>query len=201
MSIEGRRNGKTPAPVRPKPQNQGVPHTSADAQTRSDGAGIRMQVGSGVTNQISWYDGDTLVGFLVVSASPYVLLISGVGAAVNIAVPLSVNTLTMGGGLKATQGGKTLANGANNDVNLGTPQYVSNLITGPTGAFNITGIANGVDGSIVFLTNGTNQVMTIRDNNAGSTAGNRILTGTGGDVAVNHAILMYDITNAVWRLY
>lgn len=201
MSIDARRAGMPLEQIPVRPQEQGVPRVSADSQTRSDGSGLRLQVGTGVTNQISWYDGDTLVAFIIVSASPYVMLISGVGATINIAEALTVNSITLAGGLKATQLGVVMVNGANNNFNLGTPPYVNNLVTGPTGAFNITGIANGVDGAIVFIDNGTNQVMTITNNSGASSAGNKILTGTGADVPKNHVILKYDPTNLVWRMY
>ena len=54
-------------------------------------------------------------------------------------------------------------------------------ITGPTGAFTITGLAGGYSGRLVTIYNPTSQVMTI-GNNRTSTAANQIITLTGADI-------------------
>lgn len=203
MSIDAKRNGMPDPPLRAHPKNEGIPLASADGQARADGAGVRLKAGTDITNQIAWYDAnDVLVGYISVNASN-VLVISGVGGTTTgqTGIPFTFAQATFGGSVQFTQLGVTLANGANNNVNLGTAPYNNNLISGPTGAFNITGIAGGVDGAFMFLTNGTVQVMTLSNNNGGSSAGNKILTGTGADLVTNHAILVYDITNTVWRVY
>lgn len=77
---------------------------------------------------------------------------------------------------KNVQGGDgviTLANGANNDVNATS---FLNLIQGPTGVFNITGVAGGIDGKEVSLINNVAYAMTITNDSSSSVAGNRIYT-------------------------
>lgn len=93
----------------------------------------------------------------------------------------------------------TLANGANNDVALGGAAFTR--IVGPSGAFNITGFAAGINGRLLYLNNPTGQALTIR-NNVGSSAGNRILTATGADlVGVIFATFLYDSAGAgFWRV-
>jgi hypothetical protein len=92
----------------------------------------------------------------------------------------------------------TLANGANNDVAL--PGNRTIRITGPTGAFSVSGFAGGTDGDRRTLINGTSQNMTIT-NDATSTAANRILTQTGADVtqtAQSAVEIIYSGTDSRW---
>lgn len=96
----------------------------------------------------------------------------------------------------------TLANGANNDINIGTANFVG--ITGPTGAFSVSGFTGGVNGRVLFLFNSVAQTMTIT-NDATSTAGNRISTLTGGDVilratAPSFATFIYNTGDSYWKL-
>ena len=96
----------------------------------------------------------------------------------NIGVPQHV----ISGTIAATYGGQpkipgsypiTLATGANNDIAcLG----FANVISGPGGAFNITGVAGGYDGKVIKLVNTVAQNMTITDDSGSSAAGNRIYT-------------------------
>lgn len=93
-----------------------------------------------------------------------------------------------------------LANGANNNIDPGNNEYLR--ITGPTGAFNITGFTGGYDGRRLEIYNTTSQTMTIT-NDATSTAANRILTLTGADIvlratAPSFATLVYDGTGSRW---
>lgn len=67
-----------------------------------------------------------------------------------------------------------LANGANNNIAPGSTSHIR--ITGPTAAFTISGITAGVDGKIINIINTTTQTMTITNNDAASTAANRIYT-------------------------
>lgn len=95
----------------------------------------------------------------------------------------------------------TLANGANTDLAIpagGNIFYVS----GPSGAFNITGFAGGVDGRIIEIINLVAQNMTFT-HQATSAAGNQITTLTGSDVATTAAgygKLYYDGTTSKWIL-
>ena len=98
-------------------------------------------------------------------------------------------------------GSFTASNGANNNITLPNKSFIR--VTGPTGAFNITGIAkpDNPDGRVVILYNTTSQNMTIT-NDATSTAANRILTGQ-GDVAttgIGIVSLIYSVTDARWIL-
>lgn len=111
----------------------------------------------------------------------------------------------------------TATNGANNNflvtaVGTSGNGYACShvMITGPTGAFNITGLrgfssvlTGAVDGQIVYIENHTGQVMTISNLNSGSTAANQITTGSGSDYAVSvglTAMLMYNVAAATWYL-
>ena len=99
-------------------------------------------------------------------------------------------------------GAFTASNGANSNITLPNKSFIR--ITGPTGAFNITGITkpDNPDGRVVILYNTTSQNMTIT-NNATSTAANRILTNTGSDVATTGTgivSLIYSVTDARWIL-
>ena len=98
-------------------------------------------------------------------------------------------------------GAFTASNGANSNITLPNKSFIR--ITGPTGAFNITGITkpDNPDGRVVILYNTTSQNMTIT-NDATSTAANRILTGQ-GDVAttgIGIVSLIYSVTDARWIL-
>ena len=95
---------------------------------------------------------------------------------------------------------------ASNDVNsnIALPNKSFIRITGPTGAFSISGIAkpDNPDGRVVILYNTTSQHMTITDD-ATSTAANRILTNTGADVVTTGTgivSLIYSVTDARWIL-
>lgn len=95
----------------------------------------------------------------------------------------------------------SLANGANNDVAIGTAGLVK--IVGPTGAFSISGFSGGADGRILRVFNSVAQQMTIT-NEAGSSGPNRIRTLTGADVVLrsgtSFATFVYESTTARWLL-
>lgn len=97
-------------------------------------------------------------------------------------------------------GALTLANGANSDVALPVKSWVR--ITGPTGAFSVSGFAGPFDGRVLILFNPTAQNMTIT-NDATSTTANRILTLTGSDVSLTGtslATFVYSSTDLRWIL-
>jgi YD repeat-containing protein len=79
----------------------------------------------------------------------------------------------------------TLANGANNNVALPLDGVVY-LITGPSGAFQINGFANGFDGRLLELHNNSGQTLTVNYEAAGSSAANRIRTDGGSNITVNN---------------
>lgn len=106
-----------------------------------------------------------LTSFFVVSAQ------IGIGV-----IPPTV-TLDSDGALSLRNGSTiTLSDGTNNNISLGTPQSTHVVITGPTTSFTINGIIpiSGNDGQVLILENGTPTIMTIRHENTGSTAENRI---------------------------
>lgn len=74
----------------------------------------------------------------------------------------------------------TLANGANQNIAV-TSSFVH--VTGPTGAFSVGGVAGPRSGEIVTFWNEGTGTMTVKHNDAGSSAGNRIVTNAQTDVA------------------
>jgi hypothetical protein len=67
----------------------------------------------------------------------------------------------------------------------------------------ITGIANGLRGRVLLLTNVGSFGITLANQSGSSTAANRIITSTGADVVLAadaSAILWYDSTTSRWRL-
>jgi hypothetical protein len=74
--------------------------------------------------------------------------------------------------------------GANNDYALPKDGQVFTA-TGPAAVFNITGFANPQDGRCLTLHNNSGQILTIKSENVGSTAANRIRTDNNADVTVN----------------
>lgn len=95
-----------------------------------------------------------------------------------------------------------LANGANNDLVVSSAFA---RITGPSGAFSVTGfVAPTADGTRLDLFNTTAQAMTIANEGGTSTAANRIKTLTGADVVLaartTAAQFIYDLTSARWIL-
>jgi hypothetical protein len=94
----------------------------------------------------------------------------------------------------------TLANGANNNVVL--IDGVFQRVTGPTGAFSISGFVAPVGCMEIVVYNPTTQNMTIT-NDATSTAANRIYTLTGADVALTGtsvARFIYSPSESRWIL-
>lgn len=103
---------------------------------------------------------------------------------------------------RGATGGRTAVNGLNS--NLAIPANSSVRITGPTGAFSVGGFTGGLDGYVLEIFNTTAQAMTIVNEDALSTAGNRITTCTGADVVLpartSCARFVYDLTSARWIL-
>lgn len=110
--------------------------------------------------------------------------------------------IVVNGALATRRGDVTLANGANSDIALGGKSVIR--VTGPTGAFSITGFAGGVDGQHLTVYNTVSQTMTVT-NDATSTAANRILTMTGANVVLRAAApsvanFVYDGSGSRWIL-
>jgi hypothetical protein len=105
-------------------------------------------------------------------------------------------------------GAIVLSNGANNDIASVISAYTTARtsffrITGPTGAFSISGFTDGESGRTIKVFNTTAQQMTIK-NLTGSSAANQIQTLSGGDVVLRTgtsiATFLYDITLQKWIL-
>ncbi|HEX3082770.1 MAG TPA: hypothetical protein VHQ86_06005, partial [Candidatus Saccharimonadia bacterium] len=109
-------------------------------------------------------------------------------------------TLANTGSLRTQRASDFSTTGTTNDANLGASSLVR--LTGAS-AQTITGIAGGVDGRILTIVNaGTNNAV-ISNQGAGSTATNRILTGTGADInllADASITLVYDSGASRWRV-
>jgi hypothetical protein len=90
----------------------------------------------------------------------------------------AVTSIDAGGLLRRVRSTMTLANGANANEPLPASSFVS--ITGPTGAFSLSGIVAS-DGASLRIVNLTGEVMTVT-HEATSTAANRLTTLTGADL-------------------
>lgn len=177
------------------------------------GSGLRYQVVSGtfqlvgINHENNAFNPVALSGTgsddLLVATSGLVTVRAGLRvAAGNIGVntPGAANcALDVNGSVAFRQATLTLANGANQ--NVARPGFSSLLIAGPTGAFSIGGLTGGIDGIGVDLFNPTSQAMTLNNEDGSSTAGNRIVTDTGGNLACKAARLRYDAAAARWRVH
>lgn len=87
-----------------------------------------------------------------------------------------------------------------NDYNFGTGTFFR---LSSDASRNVTGLANGADGRMVYFVNvGANNIV-LQNQNASSSAANRVITGTGADVTLaadNAATLIYDATTQRWRM-
>lgn len=73
----------------------------------------------------------------------------------------------------------------------------------PIGNFIIAGIASGADGRIITLLNRTGASMEIYNNDASTVAANRVLTGTGNNLAVYNngtVTFQYDASQSKWAV-
>lgn len=160
-----------------------------------------FQVGATCTNEVN----DTFTGRVI--ANP--------GGSYNTqfwAYDINGKTIDIAGSLGFTSEASAAVNGANQNFKLGQftggASYVR--ITGPTAAFNIGGLATvfsgtgPFDGRIAILNNTTSQAMTLNNEDAGSTATNRITTPTGASVTLptgsSQAMLIYSGSESRWRL-
>lgn len=131
-------------------------------------------------NRIANTQTGTLAQF--VGANNAIQSASGRQTSINAATPN--NTFDINGGLSIRDQSITVVNGANNNVAL--PSNAGTLYTnGPTGAYNISGIAGGVSGRKITLMNYTTQTMTLNHNSGSSSAGNKILIGGSADLAIS----------------
>ena len=134
------------------------------------------------------------------------LALHSVSMAQNMGVKLPVSTtpvttLDVNGSVAFREGPSSLilVNGVNDNIVLG--DYSLFRITGPTGAFSITGFLGGQNGRVLTIINATTQVLSLT-HQASSTANNQI--NTGGNtltVAANGvATFIYNTTLSNWVL-
>lgn len=115
----------------------------------------------------------------------------------NFGTGSTTNDFTVGGNLLTTRGSLTLTNGANNDLAVSKSFYI---ISGPDGAFSISGLVPTAGGQRVVIANLTGQNMTIT-HQATSEAANQITTLTGSDLTTtgNGSVeLIYDDDSDKW---
>jgi len=87
------------------------------------------------------------------------------------------------GSIRTKQSTYTAANGNNNNIVI--PSQTGTVrITGPTGAYSITGIAGGSVGREITIINDTAQTLTLEVNDVNSSAGNRLLPTGNVDMTV-----------------
>ncbi len=93
-------------------------------------------------------------------------------------------------------------NGLNSNIALTNFSWVR--LTGPTAAFSIGGFTNGQDGRRLTVMNTVWQAMTIVDQDAGSTAANRIITLAGANIVLpartSAANFVYSSADSRWIL-
>jgi len=175
-----------------------------------------MEVYDTTLGRLEWYDGANWVPSF--ASGTYTLgsvIFAGVGGIptqdnANFFWDDTNNRLGLG---DATPAATLDVNGdqALQDANIATTGTITNLsttarssirLTG-AGAVTLQGIANGVDGKLLFLKNRTGNLLTIQDQNAGGAAADRIITGTGADLTVQDGqglIFQYDGTTQRWQI-
>lgn len=112
------------------------------------------------------------------------------------------NLVNTEGGYFATQriSADISTTGTLNDLDFGTGSLVR--FSGAS-TQTVTGLANGADGRILTIINAAAQAMNINNEDGGSTAANRIVTGTGGNISVasgSSLTLIYDSSDSRWRV-
>lgn len=132
-------------------------------------------------------------------ATPYSTVPQDPSAIVQTTAGMQVSGLA---GRKVTV---TLVNGVNDNINTQGASIIR--IIGPTGAFSIGGFNNTGDGRWLEVFNTVGQTMTITNNSAGSTSGQKINTLQSADVVLratntSYASFMYDsaFSSGFWIL-
>jgi hypothetical protein len=128
----------------------------------------------------------------------YSALFQGGNVGINTTTPATY--MDVNGDMSTRYTSYTASNGANNNIVIGASSFVR--ITGPSAAFSISGIAGGVDGKLLVLFNSTSQTITISNDNASSTAANRIWTlNSVGDLVFAGKVavkLIYSAADSRW---
>lgn len=163
-------------------------------------------IGSGADASTGNLDDAVAIGRGAVIAQSNSLNIGGGITKVGLATSTPKHMLDVNGAVAMRQLEITLLNGLNSDITLITEESWVRII-GPSGAFSVGGFTVGggpTDGQILAIYNTTAQAMTIVDEDASSTATNRIKTLTGGNVTLrtgtSAATFRYDDTDDRWIL-
>lgn len=114
----------------------------------------------------------------------------------------SLGQFTISGFVGIRSNAVTLSNGANQNVGISGAGYMR--VGGPTSAFSIGGLVNtgAIDGRMVTIYNATAQIMTIKYQDSGSSAANRIFIPGGADYVCPTTFctvnLIYDSGSTQW---
>lgn len=129
---------------------------------------------------------------------------TGTGAAVFGTAPTVSGLFNVSGAIKySTQSAPSQITSNQNDYNPSSVVCASSttLLINSDAARDITGLAGGVAGCVMALVNNGSQTITLKEESASSTAGNRFKTG--GDIALAASAtvsLLYDGTASRWRM-
>lgn len=109
--------------------------------------------------------------------------------------------LDLAGDIELSSSDVTLTTGAKNNQATGTATVLRILLS--TGVVNITGFAGGRTGRMLAIMNLGGSALTLNDEDAGSTAANRMLFTGGADHVLAErdiALLWYDTATSRWKL-
>jgi hypothetical protein len=193
-------------------------NTGASAGTqRIDASGNLVNIGNltataGITIQSTGAGSDvtlSAVDQIILNAGSTIELQDNTNITGNLAVSGNTtlgdgvtDTTDITGSLATKRGADYTTAGSANDVNFGGASLVRLDTSGA--AQTITGIASGRDGLILTLVNADASAnVTLSNNSGSSSAGNKIVTGTGADVVMpagSSVTLIYDSNDGVWRV-
>lgn len=116
------------------------------------------------------------------------------GATYQVGGPIQTSGTFVNGTLRMTGTQPSVVNG----VNAAIPTASTNVlfITTPTGAFSLDGLVAPSNFTPIFIINASGQTMTIKNQSVSASAANRILTGTGADIAGALGVILVYSTNA-----
>lgn len=188
-------------------QVTGCSFSKESGRTGDTTVGVQFSTGVGyriVGNNFYGLSGNTLTFAIIASSGVDDVFISANGYT-NVSVPITstgaTNVTINDHIMQHKAGALALSNGANSNVDVASGVY--QRISGPTGAFSISGFLAPAGGAReLIIHNSTAQDMTLT-NDATSTAANRILTLTGADVTltgVSAARFVYSPTDSRWIL-
>ena len=171
--------------------------------------------GSGSSNDLEYFNVATSARTMRLSATDdSVAFASAVSGSSTTAASLTAKSmgltenlyagglLNIAGKFQTQRGTLAVVNGLNS--NLALPANAIVRLTGPSAVFSIGGFTGGVEGDRRTIYNTVAFAMTIKNEDASSTAGNRIKTLTGADVTLRAgtsvATFSYDATDSRWIL-